>query len=238
MDAHGEFVPLEEAGKYLPSKCSKKPILPSGRRPLGQRDPNTNGASSNQDPLRKGKSERDIINVQGLVRNTMANGNNGNSRQSALLTTTSSPFQIYDETKVQRTTQSASSTNTVARSSAGLSSPVDLVAQTNALSVKDNGRNLIDGAKPEFGRAQSVVSAVSSNVGSGDTVANTENDANILHQMLANLETVMEVTKSRKGTYHSTSARPVSRGGPNKWVTRYVDYTSKYGLGFLLNDGR
>lgn len=22
------------------------------------------------------------------------------------------------------------------------------------------------------------------------------------------------------------------------WVTRYVDYTSKYGLGFLLNDGR
>lgn len=25
--------------------------------------------------------------------------------------------------------------------------------------------------------------------------------------------------------------------GTNKWVTRYVDYTSKYGLGFLLNDG-
>ena len=26
-------------------------------------------------------------------------------------------------------------------------------------------------------------------------------------------------------------------GGANKWVSRYVDYTSKYGLGFLLNDG-
>jgi len=25
--------------------------------------------------------------------------------------------------------------------------------------------------------------------------------------------------------------------GANKWVTRYVDYTSKYGLGFLINDG-
>jgi len=25
--------------------------------------------------------------------------------------------------------------------------------------------------------------------------------------------------------------------GANKWVTRYVDYTSKYGLGFLLNNG-
>ena len=23
-----------------------------------------------------------------------------------------------------------------------------------------------------------------------------------------------------------------------KWVSRFVDYTSKYGLGFLLNDGR
>lgn len=26
--------------------------------------------------------------------------------------------------------------------------------------------------------------------------------------------------------------------GANLWVTRYVDYTSKYGLGFLFNDGR
>jgi hypothetical protein len=24
---------------------------------------------------------------------------------------------------------------------------------------------------------------------------------------------------------------------PKVWVTRYVDYTSKYGLGFLLNNG-
>lgn len=30
----------------------------------------------------------------------------------------------------------------------------------------------------------------------------------------------------------------VEREGSEKWVTRYVDYTSKYGLGFLLNDGR
>lgn len=29
----------------------------------------------------------------------------------------------------------------------------------------------------------------------------------------------------------------VDMWGATKWVTRYVDYTSKYGLGFLLNDG-
>jgi hypothetical protein len=123
-------------------------------------------------------------------------------------------------------------------SSHASSSPDNLVAQTNALSVKDTGHKAAEGPKPDFGRAQSVVSAMSSNVGSTVNTVNVENDANILHQMLGNLETVMEITQTRKGSYHATPPRPVFRGGPNKWVTRYVDYTSKYGLGFLLNDGR
>ena len=29
-----------------------------------------------------------------------------------------------------------------------------------------------------------------------------------------------------------------NEGVATAWVTKYVDYTSKYGLGFLLNDGR
>ena len=33
------------------------------------------------------------------------------------------------------------------------------------------------------------------------------------------------------------SPMEVDMWGATKWVTRYVDYTSKYGLGFLLNDG-
>ena len=113
---------------------------------------------------------------------------------------------------------------------------VEPVVKTNALSMKATS----GGSRPEFPRTQSVVSAVSSAATSAacGTAATVENDANILNQMLDNLESVMGVTDSRKGMYHASSPRPVHRGGPNKWVTRYVDYTSKYGLGFLLNDGR
>ena len=235
MNGYGEFVFIQdnESDKYAPSKPFKKPSnLPSGRRPLGQRDPNTNGVSSGgTDRLKKGKSERDVINVQGLVRNTMASSNTGN-KLPAMSTPASSPFQIYDESKAPRDFQPAPSSLQGSCPPHGFSSPDDLIPQTNALSIREGS------AKTEFGRAQSVVSAVSSNVGSAVTVVNTENDANILHQMLGNLETVMEITRSRKGSYPLQSPRPVSRGGPTKWVTRYVDYTSKYGLGFLLNDGR
>lgn len=34
------------------------------------------------------------------------------------------------------------------------------------------------------------------------------------------------------------TAHPIVTNESNIWVTRYVDYTSKYGLGFLFNDGR
>ena len=39
----------------------------------------------------------------------------------------------------------------------------------------------------------------------------------------------------KKGAIKSVEVQPDTSA--KKWVTRYVDYTSKYGLGFLLNDG-
>lgn len=68
----------------------------------------------------------------------------------------------------------------------------------------------------------------------------TDSDVDVLVQMLHTLTEVLDVTEARKYSYSSanTFVRPSSRGGPPVWVTRYVDYTSKYGLGFLLNDGR
>jgi len=38
----------------------------------------------------------------------------------------------------------------------------------------------------------------------------------------------------RNNSLYKTSMNPL---GANKWVTRYVDYTTKYGMGFLFNDG-
>jgi len=63
-------------------------------------------------------------------------------------------------------------------------------------------------------------------------------DGEILPRMIERLDAVLDITQSRKGCYQPQLPRPVSSScGPKKWVTRYVDYTSKYGLGFLLNDG-
>ena len=193
--------------------------------------------------MKKEKPDRDVINVQGLVRNVLgAVGNTnaaGNTNRLPTSTTPSaSPFQIYDETTDSRTPRVRSISKGSFSTRSSPATPDDLIAQTQALSMK--GKSSTE--RPDFLRAPSVVSAVSSaatsNVGAAMATVNTENDANILHQMLGNLETVMSITEQRKGSYHASSPQPVYRGGPNKWVTRYVDYTSKYGLGFLMNDGR
>ena len=64
-------------------------------------------------------------------------------------------------------------------------------------------------------------------------------DTEILNIMFDTLSTALEVADARKFSYTNAAvANHTSRGGPAVWVTRYVDYTSKYGLGFLLNDGR
>jgi hypothetical protein len=64
-------------------------------------------------------------------------------------------------------------------------------------------------------------------------------DTDVLASMFETLATAIDVAEAQRYTYnHSASVQPTKNGGPSIWVTRYVDYTSKYGLGFLLNDGR
>lgn len=46
-----------------------------------------------------------------------------------------------------------------------------------------------------------------------------------------------EAPTGRSGSTCSSSARSTPETPPLVWVTRYVDYSSKYGLGFLLSDG-
>ena len=64
-------------------------------------------------------------------------------------------------------------------------------------------------------------------------------DTGVLTSMFETLATAIDVAEAQRYTYnHSATVQPTKNGGPTIWVTRYVDYTSKYGLGFLLNDGR
>ena len=90
-----------------------------------------------------------------------------------------------------------------------------LVTRTKALSI----------ASPDVAARASLKSAA-------------ENEGEVLRRMVEQLDQVLTVAQS--GTYPSSVRSPrsltSSRGGPTRWVSRYVDYTSKYGLGFLLND--
>lgn len=77
--------------------------------------------------------------------------------------------------------------------------------------------------------------------GDQDTKASptTDLDADTLKIMYSRLKDLGEQVEANGGEPISFKpARPLERGGADKWVTRYVDYTSKYGLGFLFNDGR
>lgn len=250
MNAFGEIVANGHThtpeDKYSVGKLSKKPSIPRGgsnRRVLGNRDPNVDSVGNGR--AKKEKSDRDVINVQGIVRGGLGGGGQAsagscNNRVQPSSTPSTSPFQIYDETTESRTPRVQSISKGSFSSRPSPTSGDELVVKTNALSVNTASggcRKSVEASRPDFPLAQSVVSAVSSAAGGTTVTINTENDANILTQMLDNLENVMAVTDSRKGMYLATSPHPVHRGGPNKWVTRYVDYTSKYGLGFLLNDG-
>jgi serine/threonine protein kinase len=68
-----------------------------------------------------------------------------------------------------------------------------------------------------------------------------ESDAHTLNNMVDRVSAVLDVVSQRSYSNvspDSPSLTAFTRGGPTKWVSRYVDYTSKYGLGYLLNDGR
>mmetsp|Transcript_1962 Transcript_1962/g.2740 ORF Transcript_1962/g.2740 Transcript_1962/m.2740 type:complete len:760 (+) Transcript_1962:146-2425(+) len=65
-----------------------------------------------------------------------------------------------------------------------------------------------------------------------------EDDAKVLDDMLQTLTDVLEVSQKNKFLYTKNNiVSPVTNCGPKIWVSRYCDYTSKYGLGFLLGDG-
>jgi serine/threonine protein kinase len=93
----------------------------------------------------------------------------------------------------------------------------DLIARTSKLDIQSP-------------RDQPVISSNSA-----------ENDLLTLNNMVDRISSVLDVVPGRSYTNinpDSPSLTTFTCGGPTKWVSRYVDYTSKYGLGYLLNDGR
>jgi len=67
--------------------------------------------------------------------------------------------------------------------------------------------------------------------------AGSDADAKALETMYTRLRELSNRVDVAGGSTNFRPASPIQAPGAEKWVTRYVDYTSKYGLGFLFSDG-
>ena len=63
-------------------------------------------------------------------------------------------------------------------------------------------------------------------------------EASVLERMHSNLDVCLTNFERIQNGGGQMKACAVAMVEETKWVSRFVDYTSKYGLGFLLNDGR
>lgn len=81
-------------------------------------------------------------------------------------------------------------------------------------------------------------SAASSQDPKSSPVAANSDEASVLERMHSNLDVCLTNFERIQNGGGKMKACAVAMVEETKWVSRFVDYTSKYGLGFLLNDGR
>lgn len=143
-----------------------------------------------------------------------------------------STFKIYDET-TNRYGERADHTSST-RSATSISSSENLIAKTKALTVDTAMKVLERTGSAQFSKPVAMPSPSTSTSEQLDY----DDESKFLNGQLDRLETLLEITEKRKGQYRPLTPSSMRSGClPQNWVTRYVDYTSKYGLGFLLNDG-
>ncbi|GAX25830.1 polo-like kinase 1 [Fistulifera solaris] len=199
------------------SATSSKSSLPrfTSRHPFGARHPNM--PKSTTSSVKPSKGDREGDSNRNL--NTMFVPTKGMSSKKAAVP---SEFQIYDESEPSEPKPKIVASP---KPCAEATSDDVLVTRTASLSI----------ASPaiQMSKAPSVSPKSPEN-----RVMSADNDFDVVRNMVDQLDTVLAIANSRKGSYRAHSPQPgSSQNGPRKWVIRYVDYTSKYGLGFLLNDG-
>ena len=144
-----------------------------------------------------------------------------------------STFKIFDETN-NRYGERADHTSST-RSATSVSSTENLVAKTKALSL-ETARHVLERTPRSEQSPRQILAPSPMSSTPGHLVRDLE--ARFLHNQLERLEKVLHITELRKGQYRPLTPTSTRNGQlPEHWVTRYVDYSSKYGLGFLLNNG-
>lgn len=224
---YGELVVASAKNPKL--EGSSKPGLPltnSLRRPFASRDVNVDRATTTDRQKAPSKQGRDVM--EGAMKNALsALANIGGVVRSPSPAVAPAPqpaFRVFDETESSRRSKGSPP-------SQALQMEEDIVSRTAAMSIRAQD------SSPFHSAMTSPTAELSGN----PSAIPQEHDTLILHNMIERIDSVLEVTSRRSYSHvhpDSPSLTAFARGGPQRWVSRYVDYTSKYGLGFLLNDGR
>ena len=237
MNDFGELVAVSKSDSEAPSGGKVKIPRASSqtRRPLSARDINTDRNSDQAKPSTS-KNIQNTYDMPGVVKNVVSSviGMSGRlTPSSSTATPRNGGFEVFDESNAVSESRKAASTASSRKQIQSRQAEDDLVARTGALSIRTQEPSGYSSSATPSSREPLPSPAV--------TTMGIDNDALLLHQIVDRISTVLDITSSRKYSpthSKSLSLNSVSSGGPTKWVSRYVDYTSKYGLGFLLNDGR
>jgi len=209
-----ELNDAENVSGYRSSKDkSSTSHLSSRRQPFTKKDPNADGLDRDAERNRPSKPSAERRADCGPIVSSacaVASAACGSRPSSA-------GFKIFDETNSNQKLQQMPSGKDV------LHAVEQLTARTASLSVKDI-----------LGEKESTTPTESSPL----SPSSGDQDMQIVRSILDNIIHVMAKGDALKeNNQYDPKMRPASLGKANFWVTRYVDYTSKYGLGFLLNDG-
>eukprot|EP00934_Nitzschia_sp_Nitz4_P002464 Nitzschia sp. Nitz4//scaffold11_size288233//172946//175554//NITZ4_000786-RA/size288233-snap-gene-0.27-mRNA-1//1//CDS//3329534110//2454//frame0 len=212
-------------------KCDppSKPGLPlsgSQRRPFGARDVNVDSQAQPRISLKKASA----TDAEGTATQYRQPASTGLSSQRSTTPAAQAGFTVFDESNDKRPAPVDTGVRSDIPSSAAAVED-EIVNRTAAMSIR------VQDASPmnvPLSRPSSTTSASTQGTNA------VEHDAVIFQNMIGRIETVLDIASRRSYSHvhpESPSLTAFSSGGPTKWVSRYVDYTSKYGLGFLLNDG-
>jgi len=214
LDSSATHIAPEWASKPTSIQRPSIPKSNSQRKPFVARDTNVQNNAPDVAEKKRAPASASTANpmmdvAQGAVRSAWTAAVNAvsPSRNSQQ----SSKFQVYDETN--------------SRTHRDQISDRDIVTRTANLGIRSTTESSNVNARP-------------STTENASAPINT--DAFILSNMLERVSIVLDIVSSRDYSNVSPvsqSLLPVSSGGPSKWVERYVDYTSKYGLGYLLSEG-
>lgn len=171
---------------------------------------------SSQEPLRESKQNNAQQSLRPSNRDTFGRSSSRTSSRN---------FEIYTE----------SSTHQKSDSDSNRGSTLPSEDETNTQNFQVRASKLDRNKTEELTEKMALCSVQDEMVQSELGVGNCIDDAKALEIMYARLKEHLTQSDVLASSY--STARQITNDEATTWVTRYVDYTSKYGLGFLFNDG-